>query len=237
MAVALVTGAAIRVGRAIALQLARDGFDIALHFNGSEDAAEQTAAEIEALGRRVLPVRANLKDLSETQALKIMQQVSEFGDLQVLVNSAAIFPENDSVERSLSHWDSVMDINLKAPLLLTQAFTKYSIESSHIVNILDNRIKAPAGENLIYRLSKAGLWQLTECLAKDLAPKTQVNGLALGAIMAPPGADDLHFKRMANHIPLKRTGSPQAVAEAVSFLVSQNFITGAVIPIDGGEFL
>ncbi len=237
MAVALVTGAAIRVGRAIALQLAQEGFDIALHYNGSEEAANQTAVEIEALGRNVICLKADLNALNETESKFLMESAAKLGELKVLVNSAAIFPEKDGIHESLSHWDPVMNINLKAPLLLAQAFAFLVKQDSHIINILDNRINTPDGDSLIYRLSKSALWQLTECLGKDLAPKIQVNGLALGAIMAPPGADDLHFKRMANHIPLKRTGSPQAVAEAVSFLVSQNFITGAVIPIDGGEFI
>lgn len=235
MSVALVTGAAIRVGRAIALQLAKDGFDIGLHFNGSQESAEKTAREIEQLGRKVVLIRANLVELENADL--VIDKASQLGELKVLVNSAAIFPENDVIDSSLDHYDKVMDVNLKAPLLLSQAFAKTKPKSAHIINILDNRLKNPAGDHLVYRLSKSALWHLTECLAKELAPNIQVNGLALGAIMAPPGASEDHFLRMANNIPLKRTGSPEAVAEAVSFFVKQNFITGAVLPIDGGEFL
>lgn len=235
MAVALVTGAGIRIGKAIALQLAKAGFDIALHYNHSKAEAEQTVEEVTKLGVKACLIQANLTDLSDADEL--IAQASQLGDLQVLVNSAAIFPNDDSINSQASHWDSVMGLNLKAPLLLSQAFAKLKPKHAHIINILDNRVRTPAGDHLVYRMSKTGLWHLTECLAVELAPDIQVNGLALGAIMPPPGADDDHFKRMANHIPLKRTGSVKSVAEAVAFLVSQDFITGAVIPIDGGEFL
>lgn len=235
MAVALVTGAAVRVGKAIALQLAKDGFDIALHYHDSEQAAQAMSREIELLGRKTCLIQANLAELESAD--DVIKAANELGALKVLVNSAAIFPKDDSLIHVEENWDSVMNLNLKAPLLLSQAFAKLNSHNAHIINILDNRLAKPAGDHLVYRLSKSGLWQLTQSLAKELAPQIQVNGLALGAIMAPLGASEDHFQRMGNQIPLKRTGSPQAVADAVSFLVSQDFITGAIIPIDGGEFL
>lgn len=235
MPVALVTGGAVRVGKAIALELAADGFDIALHYNESEIEVRRTAKEIKGLGAKTILIKANLAEIENSE--EIIKKANQLGELRVLVNSAAIFPENDSISDDLSHWNSVMNLNLRAPTLLSQAFAATNPQQAHIINILDARINKPAGDHLSYRLSKAGLWHLTESLAVELAPNIQVNGLALGAIMAPPGSDDLHFKRMANHIPLKRTGTAQGVAEAVSFLISQTFITGAIIPIDGGEFL
>lgn len=243
MAVALITGGAIRVGKAIALQLAKDGFDIALHYKGSKNEAENTAKEIIESGRQVKMIKADLTQIQSGD--KIIEQASELGSIKVLVNSAAIFPEKDSLFGDLfddlSHWDDVMNLNLKAPVLLSQAFAKACVQTNsnqaHIINILDARINQPAGDHLVYRLSKSALWHLTECLAKELAPNIQVNGLALGAIMPPLGADQDHFQRMAKKIPLQRTGKAQDVAQAVSFLVNQHFITGAVLPIDGGEFL
>ncbi|NVK22219.1 MAG: SDR family oxidoreductase [Kangiellaceae bacterium] len=238
MPVALITGAAIRVGKAIALQLAKDGYDIALHYNGSEEQAQDTAQQIQQLGREVVLIASDLSQLEHADEL--IEQASALGELTILVNSAAIFPENDTINDDLSHWDSVMNINLKAPLLLSQAFAgavNKNNYQAHIINILDARINKPAGDHLIYRLSKSGLWHLTESLARELAPNIQVNGLALGAIMPPPGASDDHFQRMASKIPLQRTGQATDVAHAVSFLVQQNFITGAILPIDGGEFL
>ena len=233
--VAIVTGGAIRVGRAIALELAKQGYAIALHYNHSKDSAEQTAKELEALGVQVKLIQANLAN-SDCCA-DVVTQAIELGELSVLINSAAIFPENDTINDDLSHWDQVMNLNLRAPVLLSQAFAASKPQQAHIINILDARINHPAGDHLVYRLSKAGLWHLTESLARELAPTIQVNGLALGAILPPPGADADHFARMAEHIPLKRTGNPQAIADAVSFLIGQSFITGTIIPVDGGEFL
>lgn len=233
--VAIITGGAVRVGRAIALELAKQGFAIALHYNHSAEKAQKTAKEIEDLGASVKLIQANLAD--PDSCTEIISQAAELGDLAVLINSAAIFPENDTLADDLSHWDQVMSLNLRAPLLLSQAFAARKPQQAHIINILDARINHPAGDHIVYRLSKAGLWHLTESLARELAPDIQVNGLALGAILPPPGADDDHFKRMAEQIPLKRTGNPQAIADAVAFLLGQSFITGTVIPVDGGEFL
>ncbi|AUD79581.1 short-chain dehydrogenase [Kangiella profundi] len=233
--VAIVTGGAIRVGRAIALELAKHGYAIALHYNHSAESAEQTAKEIEALGVQVKLIAANLSEPDSCS--DVVAQAAELGELSVLINSAAIFPENDTINDDLSHWDQVMSLNLRAPVLLSQAFAASKPQQAHIINILDARINHPAGDHLVYRLSKAGLWHLTESLARELAPTIQVNGLALGAILPPPGADADHFARMADHIPLKRTGNPQAIADAVSFLIGQSFITGTIIPVDGGEFL
>lgn len=232
---ALITGGAIRVGRAIAIALARQGFDIALHYNQSSHEAVQTAEEIKKYGVKARLYQANLARPEQCQSL--VDRVFSENDLSILVNSAAVFPEKDSIMDGLADWDQVMDLNLRAPLLLSQAFVDNTPLSGHIINILDARINRPAGDHLVYRLSKSGLWHLTESLALDLAPNIQVNGLALGAIMAPPGADDDHFERMSEQIPLARTGSPKGVGDAVAFLVGQEFITGAVLPIDGGEFL
>ncbi|ACV27574.1 SDR family oxidoreductase [Kangiella koreensis] len=233
--VAIVTGGAIRVGRAISLELAKQGYAIALHYNHSADKAQKTANEIKALGGSVKLIQADLSN-PDTCA-EIISQASELGDLTVLINSAAIFPEQDTMADDLSHWEQVMNLNLRAPLLLSQAFAASKPQQAHIINILDARINHPAGDHIVYRLSKAGLWHLTESLARELAPDIQVNGLALGAILPPQGADEDHFTRMAEQIPLKRTGNPQAIADGVSFLLKQSFITGTVMPVDGGEFL
>ncbi|GAA4344307.1 SDR family oxidoreductase [Kangiella taiwanensis] len=232
---ALVTGGAIRVGKAIALALAEQGYDIALHYNQSSHEAVQTAEEIKKFGVKAKLYQANLTQPEQCKAL--VDRVFKENDLSVLINSAATFPETDTIMDGLADWEATMGLNLRAPLMLSQAFVDNTPLSGHIINILDARINQPAGDHLVYRLSKSGLWHLTESLAQDLAPNIQVNGLALGAIMAPPGASQDHFERMAEKIPLARTGSPKAVGEAVAFLVGQEFITGAVLPIDGGEFL
>ncbi|RDX36079.1 SDR family oxidoreductase [Kangiella sp. HD9-110m-PIT-SAG07] len=232
---ALITGGARRVGKAIAIALAEQGFDIALHYNQSSHEAVKTAEEAKKYGVSAKLYQANLAQPEECKDL--IERISRENDLAVLVNSAAVFPEADSIMDGLADWDSVMNLNLRAPLELSKAFVDNTPISGHIINILDARVNRPAGDHLVYRLSKSGLWHLTESLAQDLAPNIQVNGLALGAIMPPPGASQDHFDRMAEKIPLARTGSPKAVGEAVAFLVGQEFITGVVLPIDGGEFL
>lgn len=232
---ALITGSAIRVGKAIALALAEQGYDIALHYNHSSQEAVQTAEEIKKFGVEAKLYQANLS--VPEQCRELIERVFADNHLSVLVNSAAIFPQEDSILGNLGDWDSVMGLNLRAPLLLSQAFVDHAPIASHIINILDARVNTPAGDHLVYRLSKSGLWHLTESLARELAPNVQVNGLALGAILPPPGASKDHFDRMAEQIPLARTGTPKAVGEAVKFLVGQDFITGTVLPIDGGEFL
>lgn len=232
---ALITGGAIRVGRAISLALAEQGYDIALHYNHSSHDAVQTAEDVKKFGVKVTLYQADLT--VPGQCPELIQRVSVDHELSVLVNSAAIFPEKDVINQQLGDWDSIMGLNLRAPLLLSQAFAKSKPTSGHIINILDARMSRPAGDHLTYRLSKAGLWHLTESLAQELSPTIQVNGLALGAIMAPPGASQDHFERMSDKIPLKRTGKPTAIGDAVNFLVGQDFITGAILPIDGGEFL
>lgn len=232
---ALITGGAIRVGKAIALSLAQQGYDIALHYNHSSQEAVKTAEEIKRYGVNAKLYQANLS--RPEQCLSLVERVSNDNNLSILVNSAAIFPENDSMMEGLADWNQVMDLNLRAPLLLSQAFMENTPISGHIINILDARINRPAGDHMVYRLSKSGLWHLTESLALELAPNIQVNGLALGAIMPPPGADQNHFERMGEKIPLGKTGAPKAVGDAVAFLIGQEFITGAILPIDGGEFL
>jgi len=232
---ALITGGAVRVGKAIALALAEQGCDIALHYNQSSRQAVNTAEEIKKYGVKAKLYQANLSEPEQCKAL--VDRVFSENNVSILVNSAAVFPEKDSIIDGLADWDQVMELNLRAPLLLSQAFVENTPLSGHIINILDARINRPAGDHLVYRLSKSGLWHLTESLALDLAPNIQVNGLALGAIMPPPGADQDHFERMSEKIPLDRTGTPKAVGDAVAFLVGQEFITGTVLPIDGGEFL
>ncbi|GAA4358163.1 SDR family oxidoreductase [Kangiella marina] len=232
---ALITGSAIRVGKAIAVALAEQGFDIALHYNQSSQEAVKTAEAVRKFGVDATLYQANLSQ--PEQCRDLIGRVFKENDLSVLVNSAAVFPETDSIMEGLADWDAVMGLNLRAPLELSKAFVDNTPLSGHIINILDARINRPAGDHLVYRLSKAGLWHLTESLAQELAPNIQVNGLALGAIMAPPGASQDHFERMAEKIPLARTGTPKAIGDAVAFLVAQEFITGVVLPIDGGEFL
>ncbi len=237
---ALVTGGAVRVGRALALALAKAGCNIFIHYGRSAGPARQTQSEVMALGVDAHIYSADLADARATQA--IMAAATErFGRLDILVNSAAIFPEEDTFrDTDLELWDKLFNINLRAPFILCQDFAAQIPDAGQgkIVNVLDARVRQPAPDHFAYRLTKSALWQMTEMLAHELAPRITVNAVALGAILPPPGADESYLDDIAQtRVPLRRSGSAEIVAENVLHLLGQDFLTGVTIPIDGGEFL
>ncbi|MFT5121546.1 MAG: NAD(P)-dependent dehydrogenase (short-subunit alcohol dehydrogenase family) [Kiritimatiellia bacterium] len=236
---ALVTGGGVRVGRAIALALARSGCDVCIHYGRSADGARQTQADVEGLGRRAVLIAADLTSADAVSAL-VPQVVAEMGSLDILVNSAAIFLDGTLSETTLAMWEQQFAINLRAPYFLCQAFAAQLPEAQrgHIVNITDARINRPERDHSAYRLTKSALADMTRNLAMDLAPRIQVNALALGAILPPPGKPASHLERIAQErVPLARSGSAEIVAEHVIQLLESDFVTGAVLPLDGGEFL
>ncbi|MEZ4642753.1 MAG: SDR family oxidoreductase [Chloroflexota bacterium] len=237
---AVVTGGAIRVGRAIALALAEAGCNLFIHYGRSAQPAQQTQAEAAAFGITAHIYSADLADADATQSI-IPAAQAQFGQVDILINNAAIFPDEDSfTSTDLALWDKLMAVNLRAPFLLSRAFAAQIPANGQgkIVNINDGRIRRPAPEHFVYRFSKGGLWQMTEMLAQELAPRITVNQVALGAILPPPGANEAYLQRIAaQRIPLKRHGSAAIVAANVLHLLHQDFLTGVTIPIDGGEFL
>jgi len=238
--VALITGGAIRVGRALTLALAEAGCHVFIHYGRSATPARQTQAEALDFGVEAHIYSADLADAAATQAI-MPAAVDQYGRVDVLINSAAIFPEEDRFATTdLALWDKLFAVNLRAPFLLSQAFAaQIPLEGQgKIVNILDARLRQPAPDHFVYRLSKGGLWSMTEMLAHELAPRITVNAVALGAILPPPGADISYLENLAQtQVPLKRPGSPEMVAENVLHLLRQDFLTGVTIPIDGGQFL
>lgn len=235
---ALVTGAAIRIGRGIALGLAAQGVHIALHFGRSEEEALATQAELESLGVRAPRLQADLANPEAAASLVDRSVEALEGPLDILVNSAAIYPEGGLAETDLALWESTMAINLRAPYQLAQAFAAQAPEGGNIINILDARSNRPAADHLAYRLSKVALDAMTRNLATELAPAIRVNGLALGAMLPPPGAPSGHLEQIVQtRVPLRRSGSPEIVAQNVLHLLKQEFLTGVIIPLDGGEFL
>jgi len=237
---ALITGGAIRVGRALTLALAEAGCNVFIHYGRSAAPAQQTQADARAFGVEAHIHSANLNDVSATQSI-IPAVIDRFGRVDVLINSAAIFPEEDTFTTSeLSLWDKLFAINLRAPFLLSQAFAAQIPQDGQgkIINVLDARLRRPAPDHFVYRLTKGGLWNMTEMLAHELAPRIAVNAVALGAIMPPPGMDVSYLEGLTRtQVPLKRPGSPQIVADNVLHLLRQDFLTGVIIPIDGGQFL
>ncbi|MDF1744549.1 MAG: SDR family oxidoreductase [Gimesia sp.] len=235
--VAVITGAAVRIGRSMAMALAEAGVDICIHYRSSKQEAEQTCSEIRELGRKSLAVSADLSDSHQAADLIMNTAIAEFGRVDILINSASVFENKNLLSSSENDWDSHLDINLKAPYFLCQKFAKalQRGQTGHIINLVDWRAQRPGTAHLPYRISKAGLVTLTECLALELAPDIQVNAIAPGAILAPPGEDHSYLEKRAEQIPLKRAGCPQDICDALLFLLRSDFVTGEVLSVSGGE--
>lgn len=236
--VAIVTGGAVRVGRALTLALAEAGCHVFIHYGRSAGPAEATRSAAEQFGVQAHIYAANLGDLDSTQSV-VPAAVARFGQVDILINSAAIFPEDDSFASSDADlWETLFNINLRAPFLLSQAFAAQVSEQGKIVNILDARIRQAAPDHFVYRLTKSGLATMTTQMAHALAPTITVNAVALGAILPPPGQGDDYLQAIADErVPLRRHGNAGMVAANVLHLLRQDFLTGVTIPIDGGEFL
>lgn len=233
---AIVTGGAIRIGRAIVEALINDGFHVVAHYGYSADAAADLVAKHPG---SVTPVQANLNQPGEA-VKRIMAVLSESGrSADVLVNSAAIFEEGQWDDTSEDHWDRHFNINLKTAFFLSQAFAHAlpDTQRGHIVNIVDWRGSRPGRDHIAYTLTKSALIAMTRSLAQDMGPRIQVNGVAPGAILPPPGLTVEYLQNRIGHVPLQRHGDPQDIARTVQFLIRSDFITGEIIHVTGGEQL
>jgi glucose 1-dehydrogenase len=235
--VAVVTGGAHRVGRAIVLELAAAGCDLVLHYGRSREAAESTAAEVKSLGRRVELVGADLSDPGSVEA--VIDAAATLGPARVLVNSAAIFPKDTITDVTLEAWRRTLDVDLASPVFLTQAFANalHGDLSGAVVNVTDWRTERPYPDHFSYTIAKAAIDAFTEAAAEALAPSIRVNAVALGAMLPPPGEDEEYLRELARDIPLQRVGGTEPVARAVRFLLESDFITGEIIRLDGGAHL
>ena len=235
--VALVTGGAKRLGRVVALRLAQEGADVAVHYGKSAAEARQLVSEIESLGRRSAAFSAELTDISAIRKL-IADVVSHFGRLDILVNSAANFLETKFADTTEASWDDSLDTNLKAPFFCCQAAAPHLAKSGRgvIVNFADIGGILGWREFLPHSISKAGIILMTRVLAKELAPAVRVNAIAPGTITMPgdPSEWQQDFIRRA---PLRRTGRPEEVADAIMFLLTAEFMTGHVLVLDAGRTL
>lgn len=232
---ALVTGAAKRLGRSIAMALARDGYDVAVHYNRSAESAEQLAEEIRRLGRRCETFGC---DLSDTPAVeRLAGQVREaFDGWCVLVNNASLFERASLADTDESLFDRLVSVNLKAPLFLLKQFAALC-RRGQIVNLLDTKVSDELTSHLVYVVTKKALRDLTRLTAKALAPDIRVNGVCPGLILPPPGADDGYLDKLASRVPLRRPGRPEDVVSAVLYLLHSDYVTGECIFVDGGEHL
>jgi NAD(P)-dependent dehydrogenase (short-subunit alcohol dehydrogenase family) len=236
--VALVTGSAKRLGRAMALRLAREGFDIAIHYAGSEREAEATASEIRALGRRAITLRADLAVEAEVTTL-ISAVTDALGAPGVLVNNASVFERDEWDDATRESWDRHIEPNLRAPFVLAQAFAKALPAGAEgvVVNLLDQRVWSLTPHFTSYTVSKAALWTLTQTLALALAPRIRVNGIGPGPAMPSPRQSQAQFDRQCASVPLRRGTSAEEVADALVAILSLPAMTGQMIALDGGQHL
>jgi NAD(P)-dependent dehydrogenase (short-subunit alcohol dehydrogenase family) len=244
---ALITGAGRRVGRAMALDLAAQGWNVAIHYNSSEDEAQTVAAEARTHGVQAIAVGANLLDWAETEAL-IPKVTGSLGPLTLLVNNASIF-EYDRIDTATEEsWDRHIGSNLRAPFQLTQAFAAQApqartdangepVAQAAIVNLIDMRVKKPTPEFLTYSVAKRGLWALTEMTAQGLAPHIRVNAIGPGPTMQGERQSAEHFKKQRAATILERGSDPSEICAALRFILSVDGFTGQLLCMDGGQHL
>jgi pteridine reductase len=236
--VVLVTGAARRVGRALALRLAEAGCHVAVHYRRSAEQAAATAAACRAPGVQAEAFHA---DLSEpTAAVRLIRDILErFERLDVLVNNAAVFEPMSIAEFDLAAWERALRVNLTAPMVLTHAAREALRHAGgRVINLCDAAVGQPWPDHLAYVVSKGALETLTRALARALAPEVNVVGIAPGIAAWPESYDDETRARLTAKIPLGRSGTPAEIAATVHFVLSEgDYITGAILPIDGGRSL
>lgn len=236
--VALVTGGARRLGRAIATGLARDGWRVAVHYHHSQGEAQNCVDEIRAAGGQAAAFQADLRD--ETAIVALVEAVTEgLGRIAVLVNNASLFVRDEALTADRASWDAHMQINLRAPLVLAQQMAGRLGEGhrGNIVNIVDNRVWKLNPLFFSYTLSKAGLWTMTQTLAQALAPRIRVNAIGPGPTLPNQHQDAPAFERERAALPLERGPDPEEIVDAVRFCLASPSLTGQMIALDGGQHL
>ncbi|MDZ7711116.1 MAG: SDR family oxidoreductase [Roseovarius sp.] len=245
---ALVTGAGKRLGRAMALELARQGHDVAVHYATSEAEAEAAAAEIRALGRQAVALRADLLD--ERQVLPLVERAAEAlgGPILTLVNNASIF-EHDCIDSATRQsWDRHMESNLRAPFVLMQEMARAVPDplidangepraQGLIVNMIDQRVRKLTPGFMTYTIAKMGLWALTRTAAQGLAPRVRVNAIGPGPTLQGHRQSDAHFARQRAATVLGRGAESGDITAALGYLLNAPAVTGQLICVDGGQHL
>ena len=234
----LVTGAAKRLGRAIALDLAAHGWNVAIHYNGSEDDADSAAQAVRAFGGDAAILQCDLSKEAETVTL-VDRAVKELGPLTALINSASLFENDDWQSATRKTWDEHIEINLRAPLVLSQLFAKQLPENAkgNIINIIDQRVLKPTPQFLSYSISKAGLYWLTTTLAQGMGPRIRVNAVGPGPTLKNPRQADSDFNRQRDATILKHGAHPADICGAMRYLLEAEAVTGQMLAVDGGQHL
>lgn len=233
---ALVTGAAQRLGKAFALTLAHMGYSIALHYRGSVTEAERTAEEIRALGVDCLPIRADLTVPEKIDFL--FSLVDEFhAPLKLVVNSASMMPVGSPRDLDLYKWDAALDLNLRAPFLIAQESARRMMQGGLIVNISDIGAQKAWSRYPSYTVSKAALESLTKMLARAFAPGIRVNAIAPGLVLPSDVVTPEQWDQLVAKLPLKRPATLDEITLTLEFLIKNEYITGQTIVVDGGYSL
>ena len=245
---ALVTGAGKRLGRAMALYLARRGHDVAVHYSTSETEAEAVVTEIRAMGRRAVALRADLTQEAQVQPLVGQAVAGLGGPLTVLVNNASIFEHDSIASATRASWDRHLESNFRAPFVLIQQFAAQvpapvvdamgePLAQALVVNIIDQRVLKLTPEFMTYTLAKMGLWALTQTAAQALAPRVRVNGIGPGPTLRGTRQSPDHFARQRAATVLKRGANPADITAALGFFLDSGAVTGQMIAVDGGQHL
>jgi NAD(P)-dependent dehydrogenase (short-subunit alcohol dehydrogenase family) len=234
----LVTGAAKRLGRAIALDLASDGWNVAIHYHGSEEDADSVAQAARAFGAEAAALKCDLSREAETATL-VERAAKELGPLTALINSASLFENDDWQSATRKTWDDHIEANLRAPLLLSQTFARQlpDGERGNIINIVDQRVLKPTPQFLSYSLSKAGLHWLTTTLAQGMGPRIRVNAVGPGPTLRNARQSETDFNRQQGATILGHGALPGDICGAVRYLLDAPSVTGQMIAVDGGQHL
>jgi NAD(P)-dependent dehydrogenase (short-subunit alcohol dehydrogenase family) len=245
--IALVTGAAKRLGRSIALRLAQDGWDIGVHYGQSAAEAQETVLAVQALGRRAVALQADFAQQTQVDSL-IEQCTSALGLPDCIVNSASLFAFDNAEDFSPEQFETHMQINAIAPIALSRDLYRARLHAkevsarvfthpSVIINLLDQKLANPNPDFLSYTLSKSALYQATTLLAQAYAPELRVVGLAPGLTLISGDQTQEGFERAHQQTPLGKSSTPEDIANAVVYLVSAHAITGTTLFVDGGQHL
>jgi NAD(P)-dependent dehydrogenase (short-subunit alcohol dehydrogenase family) len=237
-AAALVTGAADRIGAAIARRLARDGWAVLVHYRNSADKADAVVADIRAAGGQALAIQADLADRAQRSGL-IAAARAAFGPLSLLVNDASLFERDSATDLDEALWDAHFAVHAEAPAFLARDFAAQLPETvpGNIINIIDERVLDLSPAFFSYTLSKAVLWTMTRTLAQSLAPRIRVNAVAPGPTVPPPYTSPDDYARRISELPLGHSADPEGIADGVATILSLTAMTGQMITLDGGAHL
>ena len=228
---ALVTGGAKRIGRAITLHLAKNGYDIALHYNTSEKEAHKLAKEIKKTGQKCKLFQCDLSNINHV--LKFMKKVkNQFPNLSLLINNASLFKENSLLNTDIKFFEKIFNVNFKAPFFLSREFAR-NFKVGQIINMLDTNIIRKNSKYFAYNLSKKLLYEFTKMSAYELGPRIRVNAIAPGPILPPKGKNKINL----NSVPLKKQGDFKNITQAINYLIENSFVTGECLFVDGGKHL